>query len=144
MAKFVLELGDWAPRLAKQYNLASKDVIPIMKAALYEGAGIMADAFRAASKPYGLDAGVGIAEFEVSADGAQTAVGFRKKGEDGYFINRWGQKTPYDLVVNVLNKGTSRVPGTHFFDHARDQAQPKAQAAMHDKYYEDIMKIIGE
>ena len=145
MAEFKLELGDWAQRLARQYELGAREVIPIMKMALYEGADIMANALRAAAKPYGLDAGVGVSKMEASADGANVSVGFRKEGSAGYFYNRFGQKTPYDLVVNVINSGTSKGrKGNHFFDNARDKAKPKAMAVMHDMYYEKIMKIIGE
>lgn len=144
MAKFDIELGDWAQRIAKDYNIAAKAVMPLMKAALYEGAEIMANAQRAAASRYGLSAGVGIAKMEETSDGPNTSVGFRKEGDDGYFYNRWGQKTPYDLVVNVLNSGSSKVKGTHFFDRACRQARPQAMAAMHDKYYADIMKLIGE
>ena len=144
MAKFEFELGSWAQRIARDYNLAYREVIPAMKMALYEGAGIFADAQRAAASKYGLQDGVGIAKMEVSADGANTSVGFRKQGNAGYFYNRWGERVPYDLVVNVLNFGTSKRPGNHFFDHANEAVRDKAMAAMHDKYYSEIMRILGE
>ena len=44
MAKFQIDVGSWAQDIAKEFNIADKATIPIMKMALYEGADVMANA----------------------------------------------------------------------------------------------------
>ena len=50
MAKFDFEIGNWVDDITKQFGKADKSVIPVMKAALYEGAKVLADS---SSKPKG-------------------------------------------------------------------------------------------
>ena len=140
MAKFQIDVGSWAEDIAKDFNIADRATIPIMKMALYEGAEVMANAGKAAANAHGLGAGLGVAPFRTDNDGPQTSVGFR---DGGYFTNRWGQTVPYDLAANVLEYGSSRVPGTHFMTHAYKAARPKAEAAMRAKFQEEINKLLG-
>lgn len=140
MAKFEFDIGGWAQDIAKEFNIADKATIPIMKMALYEGAKVIADAGRAAADAHGLGAGLGVASFQTDSDGPQTSVGFRN---GGYFTNEWGQTVPYDLVANVLEYGSSRVKATHFMTHAYKAARPKAEAAMKAKFQEEITKLLG-
>ena len=141
MAKFVIELGDWAQETIDHFNLAAKEVIPIMKMALYEGAKVTANAVNRAADRNGVPWHCGISQHKASADGVETSVGYR---DAYYFENRWGQERPIDLVVNVMNTGTSRVKGNHFFDIATKSAKPLAERAMMAKWHQDISKIIGE
>ena len=140
MAKFVFDTGDWVREIAMSTDLALSKLFPIMKMALYEGADVIANAAKKAANAHGLGAGLGVATFKTDADGPQTSVGFR---DGGYFVNRWGQTVPYDLAANVLEYGSSRVPGTHFMTHAFKSAKAKAQAAMRAKFQEEINKMLG-
>jgi hypothetical protein len=139
MAKFVFNMGDWPEEITKGFTRADKATIGIMKAALYEGAKIIADSGQKAAAAHGLSGGFGVAPFSTNDDGAQTSVGF----EGGYFTNRWGQRVPYGIVVNVLEYGSSRVQGTHFMTRAYKSAKAKAQAAMKAKFQEEITKLLG-
>ena len=141
MASFNFEIGDWVEDITKQFSEADKSVIPAMKAALYEGAKVLADAGKRAANEHGLGAGFGVATFRTDADGPQTAVGFRN---GGYFTNQWGQRVPYELAANVLEYGSSRVPATHFMSHAYRAAKAEAEAAMMAKFHEEINKLLGE
>lgn len=141
MAKFEFDIGGWVEDIAKEFEIANNETIPIMKAALYEGAKVLADAGKKAADAHGLGAGFGVAPFRTDADGPQTAVGFRS---GGYFTNRWGQTVPYDLAANVLEYGSSKVPAKHFMTHAYKSARPAAEAAMRAKFHEEITKLLGE
>ena len=141
MAKFVMELGGWADEIATNFKLAEKEVIPIMKMALYEGAKVTADAVNRAADRNGVPWHCGISKHWVNDDGPETSVGYR---DSDYFYNRYGQKVAIDLVVNVMNTGTSKVQGNHFFDRATKSVKPLAQSVMGTKFANEIAKIIGE
>ena len=144
MAKFTFDTGTWVEEITRDFDQADKHIIAAQKAALYEGAGVLADAATAAANAYGLGAGLGISKMEETPDGVNTSVGFRKEGDAGYFINRWGQKTPYDLVANVLEYGSSRVPATHFFSRAVKSQKDTAKAVMRMVFLEQMNKYLGE
>ena len=141
MAKFEIELGDWARETIERFGLAQKEVIPIMKMALYEGAKITKDAVNRAADRNGVPWHCGVAPHQTDADGVNTSVGYR---DADYFYNRYGQKVAIDLVVNVMNTGSSKVKGNHFFDRACKSAKPLAERAMLAKWHEEISKILGE
>lgn len=141
MATFSFDVGDWVGDITKNFGEADKATIGIMKAAMYEGAKVIADRAKTAANEHGLGAGLGISPFRTDSDGPQTSIGFRN---GGYFTNEWGQRVPYDLVANVLEYGSSRVPATHFMSHAYKAAKAEAQAVMRAKFQEEIMKLIGE
>lgn len=141
MAKFEFDVGGWVYDIRKKFGDADKVTIPIMKAALYEGAKVLADAGKKAADAHGLGAGLGIATFRTVSGGIQTSIGFR---DSGYFTNRWGQTVPYDLAANVLENGSSTVEATHFMSHAFKGAKAKAQSAMMAKFHEEMTKILGE
>lgn len=141
MAKFVVELDNWAQEINSKFGLAYREVFPVMKMALYEGARVTADAVNRAADRNGVPWHCGVSEHKRSGDGFETSVGYR---EGGYFYNRNGVKTPIDLVVNVMNSGTSKRPGNHFFDRATRSVKSLAQGVMMKKYSEEIMKIIGD
>lgn len=141
MAKFQIELGDWAQEITQNFGLAQKAVIPAMKMALYEGARVTADAVNRAADRNGVPWHCGIAQFQTDSDGVDTSVGYT---DSGYFYNRWGQKTPIDLVVNVMNTGTTKVKGNHFFKIATESVKPLAQSIMLGKFGSEISKLLGE
>ena len=144
MAKFVFDTGTWVQEITRDFDQADKNVIAAQKVALYEGAKVLADAAKSAANAYGLGAGLGIATFRTDSDGTQTSVGFRQSGDAGYFINRWGQRVPYDLVANVLEYGSSRVPATHFFSRAVKSQKDTAKAVMRMVFLEQMNKYLGE
>ena len=139
--KFEFDIGDWVSDITKDFDTADKATLGIMKAALYEGAKVVADRAKSAANEHGLGAGLGISPFRTDSDGPQTSIGFRN---GGYFTNQWGQRVPYDLVANVLEYGSSKVPATHFMTHAYKSAKAEAQAVMRAKFQEQIMKLLGE
>ena len=140
MAKFQIDVGSWAEDIAKDFNIADRATIPIMKMALYEGADVMANAAKKAANAHGLGAGLGVAPFQTDSDGPQTSVGFR---DGGYFTNRWGQTVPYDLVANVLEYGSSKVKATHFMSRAFKAARPKAQEAMRQVVHQKMTELLA-
>lgn len=144
MAKFTFDTGTWVEEITRSFDQADKNVIAAQKVALYEGAKVLADAAKSAANAYGLGAGLGIATFRTDSDGTQTSVGFRQSGDAGYFINRWGQRVPYDLVANVLEYGSSRVPATHFFSRAVKSQKDTAKAVMRMVFLEQMNKYLGE
>ena len=144
MAKFTFDTGTWVEEITRNFDQADKNVIAAQKVALYEGAKVLADAAKSAANAYGLGAGLGIATFRTDSDGTQTSVGFRQSGDAGYFINRWGQLVPYDLVANVLEYGSSKVKATHFFSRAVKSQKDTAKAVMRMVFLEQMNKYLGE
>ena len=144
MAKFVFPTGEWAEAIAKDYDIAARSLPRVISQAVYKGAGILADAGRAAADAHGLGAGLGIAPFRQDSDGAQTSIGFNKKGADGYFTNRWGEVTPYALAVNVLEYGSSdgKHKATYFMKNAFKSARPAAEAAMRQVFENEMNKLL--
>ena len=141
MAKFVIDQGDWVNEIQKKFGLAEKEVIPAMKMALYEGAKITADAVNRAADRNGVPWHCGISQHYVRDDYVETSVGYRNAD---YFYNRYDKKTPVDLVVNVMNSGSSKVKGNHFFDRACKSVKKLASGIMVAKFGQEISKIIGE
>lgn len=144
MAKFTFDTGTWVEEITRNFDQADKNVIAAQKVALYEGTKVLADAAKSAANAYGLGAGLGISTFRTDSDGAQTSVGFRQSGDAGYFINRWGQRVPYDLVANVLEYGSSKVKATHFFSRAVKSQKDTAKAVMRMVFLEQMNKYLGE
>lgn len=142
MAKFVFPTGEWAEAIAKDYDIAARSLPRVIAQSVYKGADILANAGRAAAEAHGLAQGFGIAPFRQDSDGAQTSIGFNKKGADGYFVNRWGETVPYALAVNVLEYGSSRVQATHFMSSAFKKARPAAEAAMRQVFENEMNKLL--
>lgn len=143
MAKWVFPTGKWAEEIAEDFKIADDHLFGIMRMAMWEGAHVLADAGRKAAEAHGLAGGFGVSKMRTSTEGVQTSVGFR---DGGYFTNRWGETTPYDLAANVLEYGSSdgNHPATHFMSNAYKSAKADAQAAMRITFQNEIRRILGE
>ena len=113
------------------------------KAALYEGAGVMADAIKeaAGSLPYKgstvaqIQNAVGITKFKDTEDGSGTSIGF-----DGYFAE---SHFPIPFFVREVEGGTSRIPARPFVRRAATAAQPAAEAVIIGAAEERIKQLTG-
>ena len=119
--------------------------------ALYEGAGIMADAIRGgaasiktakfkwASRSRGetrlpspeekeivQNAAAGIAKFDKNGTEVQTSVGFQNAG----YAELEGKVVPVPVIVNAINSGTSFMQKQPFVRKAANSGSQKAMAAM--------------
>lgn len=141
MAKFVIELGDWYTEITKHFALAEKETEPIMKMALWEGANVTANAVNRAADRFGVPWHCGISKHYKKDDGYEVSVGYR---DAYYFTNRYGNEVAIDLVVNVINTGTSRVKGNHFFDNATKSVRGLADQRMMSKFYQEMNKLLGD
>lgn len=143
-------LEDEAPRVAAM--------------ALYEGAGIMAEAinknaaaiktapFKWASTREGetrlpspeekeiiTAAAAGIAKFRKAGTEVDTSVGFQNAG----YAELKGKMVPIPKIVNAINSGTSFMKKQPFVRKASTTAAPKAMEAMR-KYIEAEFEAIGK
>lgn len=146
--------------LAKLKQLGN-DTEGLCKRALYDGAGVVADAVRSevqslpttdrnASKgeaqgileyeKEGLLEGLGVAAMKVENGRVMTRIDF-----DGY--NRLKSKKypkghPNSMVARAINSGTSKRPKNAFMARAVKAARAKAQAAMSARIDADINNIM--
>jgi hypothetical protein len=132
----------------------SESAEAIASMALYDGAGIVADAVSAAvdgirAKPnefYAVDGAferlpsqaekdllkqgaAGIAEFRKDALGVETSVGFNNSGYGE--VN--GRTKPIPQIANAINSGTSFMKKQPFFRRAINSSKAAAQAAIEAK-----------
>jgi len=135
VAELLDKLDKEAPRVAAQ--------------ALYEGAGIMADAVKSAAegirtapfkyaargqtrppspeeKEIVLQASAGIARFEKNGVEVNTSVGFRNAG----YAELKGKTVPIPVIVNAINSGTSFMSKQPFVRKAASSGGKQAIAAM--------------
>ncbi len=119
------------------------------KAALYEGAGVMADAIREAAGglPYKgstvaqIQDAVGITKFKDTEDGSGTSIGF-----DGYFSSgkgKDGKPIAIQFFVREVEGGTSKIPAHPFVRRAAQAAQSAAEAAIIDAAERKIKQLTG-
>lgn len=113
-----------------QLETVGKAAKGVAKFALYEGAGTIADAVKAAAGklPYKdttvaqIQGAVGITKMRSTADGTETNVGF-----EGYFGDS-GFPIPY--FVREVENGTSRIPAHPFVKSTANKYKAQAIAAM--------------
>ena len=118
------------------------------KAALYEGAGVMADAIKeaAGSLPYKgstvaqIQNAVGITKFKDTEDGSGTSIGF-----DGYFAGSKYKngEMPIRMFVREIEGGTSKIPAHPFVRKAANAAKAAAEAAIIGAAEERIKQLTG-
>lgn len=138
----------------------AKDSAKVASAALYDGAGVVADAMRAAieglptsggePKPYhGLTAddkedmlgGLGISKFDHGHDEVTCAIsvnGYTRRTEKGY-----PNGVPLVMLARSLESGSSVRAKHPFLRPAINAARAEALAAMQAKVDEQIKKIMG-
>ena len=139
--------------LEKMLSEVAESAQGIASLALYDGAGVMADAINAAvdgirTEPFHYAAtastsrlpspeekallkqgAAGIAKFKKDAMGAETSVGFKESG----YGDLNGKTKPIPLVANAINSGTSFMKKQPFFRTAVNRAKAAAQAAIEAK-----------
>ena len=138
----------------KAYDVASE--------ALYEGAGVIGDAFTAAigqirTEPFRYAAGgrtrmpspeekaaligkSGIARFNIDGDGVDTLIGI--SGAAGY-ANVNGRPKAVRLIARAINSGTSFMKKQPVFRRAKTASQGRAKAAIVKKAEEKFKEITG-
>lgn len=126
-------------------GISPQRVTGLMKKAMYEGAGIVADNVRSSlnasvsSDATGdLAKGLGINKMSAQNGNVYTSVGF-----DGY--DRKGQPLP--VIAAVLESGRSDQPGrkkTHFFSRAVSASRGPALAAAEKTFLQELEKDLGE
>lgn len=129
--------------LVAQLENTAAAIKGVGKYALYEGAGVMADAIReaAGSLPYKgetvaqIQNAVGITKFKDTEDGSGTSIGF-----DGYFAE---SHFPIPYFVREVEGGTSRIPARPFVRRAAQAAQSAAEAAIVDAAERKIKQLTG-
>ena len=119
--------------------------------AVYEGAGIVADAVRKGAesikteplhhlkhgrryptpeeKQIIIDAGIGIAKFDKNGTEVDTSVGYRNAG----YAELNGKVKPIPVIVNAVNSGTSFMVKQPFIRQAARTAGNKATQKMKEK-----------
>jgi len=111
--------------------------------ALFDGAGVMADAIKEAAQglPYKGETtaqianAVGIHKFNDTEDGRSTSIGF-----DGYFAH---SHFPIQYFVREVEGGTSKIPAHPFVRKAANAAKASAEAAILAAAEEKINAITG-
>ena len=118
--------------LIRQLDSAGDKGVAAVKVGLYETAGIVAEAIRTAAGGLPFQAStvaqiqeaIGIAKFEDTADGSNTAISV-----DGYFAD---SGFPIPFFVREVENGTSRIPAHPFMRRAANGAKAQAEAAGKD------------
>lgn len=135
----------------------------VASAALYEGAGVMADAFtkaigeiRTEPHPYNrrkgrrfpypeeveaLNGKVGIAKFQKNGSEVNTVIGIQK---DAGYTTVNGRKKPVAVIARSINSGTSFMKKQPVFRKAARTAQGAAMDAMTATGERLLKEIIGE
>lgn len=162
---------DGMAEISEQLSQLGESATSVASQALYEGAGVMADAITKSAetirteefhysvfpgattrlpspeeKEIVMNAAAGIAKFRKSGTEVDTAVGFRNAG----YAQLRGKTVPIPVIVNAINSGTSFMKKQPFFRKAASQATPKAMQAMKNavetawsKIYNDVMNKYG-
>lgn len=138
----------------------TKDCDGIMKAAVYDGAGVIADAVKAninalptrknhyvpegkrarGATPYEKEAlrrNFGIAKMRVG-DGVDTVIGF--DGYDGMPTKKWPSGHPVSMVARSIESGTSWLQKTPFVNKAVASSKAAAEAAMQARFESELKK----
>ena len=124
--KLLQEIGRQTPR--------------ILNGALYDGAGILADAVQEEIKGLdrldprqrkGLRDGLGIARFWERDGVLQTKVGF--EGYNSWKTKRWPKGQPNAMIARTTIRGTSWMPANRFTDRAARKARERCIRAMQER-----------
>lgn len=160
MAKWDIEVMG-LDELSELFQKASKEAEHIAAEALYEGAGIMADAVtrnvksiktekfryvtggeqRYASpeeKAIVENARHGVAKFRKNGVDIQTSVGYQNAG----YANLKGKTVPVAKIANTINHGNSFMKRQPFLRKSFSQNQGAAQAAIENGIQERVEKLL--
>lgn len=132
--------------LERAFSGMGKRVTPLMKKAVYAGAGDVANNVRATMQssikhPTGdLESGLEINKISTVGGNVLTSVGF-----EGY--SNQGDARPLPIVAAVLDSGRSDQQGrnkTHFFTRAVKISRTTALQAMLNQFQQDVERAIQE
>lgn len=146
----------------QQLNQLGADVEKIAEKAVYAGAGIMADEYRAAIEALPIDNRFGTEEnprrgvTEAEKKGLLDGLGITpitndngyinaKIGFDGYNDNKtekWPKGKPNQMVARAINSGTSFSEKMPFADTATQRGRARARKRMVEIAEEEIDKIL--
>lgn len=153
---------DGIREIAEALDKLDKEAPAVAARALYEGAGIMAEAIRTSAQTirtaefkYARDgqtrlpspeekaiveaAAPGIAKFHRNGTDVDTSVGYRNAG----YAELAGKTRPIPKIVNAINSGTSFMAKQPFVRKAANAGGKKAAAAMQqsiEKAFEELNK----
>jgi len=150
-------------QLTEMLSQAGNAAQGIAAAALYEGAGVVADAISAGARsvstsPFKYAKGwqrqpspeekaalvsagaAGIAKFQKTGNSVNTSVGYNKSG----YANVNGKQKPVAVIANAINSGTSFMKKQPFIRKAVSSSQGKATSAIESKISELVEKVIKE
>ncbi len=155
---------DGMAEVSEMLNQMEEAAPGVAAGALYEGAGVVADALNKGAesiktepfhyvvfpgritrlpspeeKEIVVTAAAGIAKFNKSGTEVDTSVGFRNAG----YAELKGKLVPIPKIVNAINSGTSFMKKQPFVRRAASRVAPKAIAAM-QKYIEAAFEAIGK
>ena len=148
-------------RITEMLETAGDKATGIAALALYEGAGVVADAISAgargiSTKPFRYAVGwqrdpspeekeaivsagaAGIAKFQKTGNGVNTSVGYNRSG----YATINGKTKPIPVIVNAINSGTSFLKKQPFIRKALSQTQAKAAGAIEAKVSELVEGIL--
>ena len=150
--------------ISEMLNQLEERAPGVAAGALYEGAGLMADALNQGAQSIKTEpfhyvvfpgnitrlpspeekeivttAAAGIAKFNKSGTEVDTSVGFRDSG----YAELKGKMVPIPKIVNAINSGTSFMRKQPFVRKSASKATPKVIAQM-KKYIEEAFDAIGK
>lgn len=147
--------------IAAMLQKAGQAADGIAAQALYEGAGVVADAVSAGARgvstsPFKYAKGwqrqpspeekealvsagaAGIAKFQHTGNSVNTSVGYNRSG----YANVNGKKKPIAVIANSINSGTSFMRKQPFIRKAVSQSQGKATSVIENKVNEMVEKMM--
>lgn len=149
MAKWIKGTGldDYISQLNKLKEGADR----VIKLAVYDGAGVVADQFRAAIEGIpaslctdvekeGLLSGLTIAPFQNRNGVINTVIG--EAGYNDYVTKKYPQGHPNAMVARSINAGTSFRPAYPFIRRATTASKAKAEEVMKSKVESEIEKLM--
>lgn len=120
----------------------------IINAALYDGAGILADAVQEEIKTLdrldprqqkGLSDGLGIAHFWEKNGTVQTKIGF--EGYNTWRTKRWPKGQPNAMIARSTIRGTSWMYPNRFTDRAARKSRERCIQAMQDRINKELADL---
>lgn len=153
---------DGLEEMAESLNAIGANSDVIASAALYQGAGVIADAISASIKNVGSEpfhyagpgetrlpspeevaaiqnARHGIAKFNHTGFNVNTSIGFQNSG----YVNIKGRSVPVPLIANAIESGTSFMPKQPFIRKAVNSSKGKAVAVMNAVIQQSIEGVLN-
>ena len=124
----------------KQLEQIGRQAPRILGRALYDGAGILADAVQDEIKGLdrldprqreGLSKGLGVARFWEKDGNLQTKIGW--EGYNSWKTKRWPLGQPNAMIARTTIRGTSWMPANRFTDRAARKARERCVKAMQER-----------